>query len=328
MNTLSLPDYLSDLQFSLGGHTLALHPVSGQDGMYAVDFKAPTNTWGLFVNLEDEHGKLHDSQSDQVYRDGRVYSHVRNLRDPTGTPQIFSEWLRGQVAKLVHTFVRGHIDGTYCGLERSNVENKAHAVAVMCREIASLPPLPKADSFGCQEICHALTALLNAHERGTMSQHEAALVRGFLDEYSEPPFRRDLRDKTIQHAFVLLPDVVPAEILDYLEARAQEDVDKYSGGGKLTVENAGTVANLIQMQPAHLRSIYNGLVLPMCDTAGLCFAMATTLSATPAQAAAHAQRGLQLGPHPAQGALLRSPGAGPAPFGHEPWAEGRIECQE
>ena len=34
------------------------------------------------------------------------------------------------------------------------------------------------------------------------------------------------------------------------------------------------------------------------------------------------------GPDPAQGALLRAPGAGPAPLGHEPWAESRIECQE
>ena len=34
---------------------------------------------------------------------------------------------------------------------------------------------------------------------------------------------------------------------------------------------------------------------------------------------------------PSQGpgpALLRATGAGPAPLGHEPWADSRIECQE
>ena len=61
MTHLRLPDYLSDLQFSLGGKALALYPVSWAEGMYAVDFETPTDTWGLFVNLEEEHGKLHDS---------------------------------------------------------------------------------------------------------------------------------------------------------------------------------------------------------------------------------------------------------------------------
>ena len=56
MTHLRLPDYLSDLQFSLGGKALALYPVSWAEGMYAVDFETPSITWRLFVNLEEEHG--------------------------------------------------------------------------------------------------------------------------------------------------------------------------------------------------------------------------------------------------------------------------------
>jgi len=292
MTTIPLPKYLNDLQFSLGGKPLALHPASSEEGMYAVGFEAPTDTWGLFVNLEGEHGKLHDSQSVEVYRDGHIYSHVRGLHDHVGTPEVFSEWLRGQVTKLIHNCVRGHIDGTYYSLEEANGKNEAHVVALMCREIASLPPLPTVEPFGCQAICDALTALLNAHERGTMSQHEAALVRGFLDEYSAPPFHKHLRDKTIEHAFVLLPDVVPAAILDYLEAQAKEQL----GNGEVSVEGAASVGRLLDLQPAHLRPIYNGLLLPRCDTPELCFAVATSLSASPEEAAEYADRGLKLSP--------------------------------
>ncbi len=296
MSTFPLPTYLSDLQFSLGGKALALYPVSWPEGMYAIDVEAPTGTWGLFVNLEEEHGKLHNSQTVEVCRDGRVYSHVRSLHDHVGEPQVFSEWLRGQVAKLIHNCVRGHIDGTYCQLDQNAQTADVSTIATLCREIAALPPLPEVEWFGCQTICHALTALLNAHERGTMSQYEAALVRGFLDEYSDAPFRRDLRDKTIKYAFVLLPDVIPAEVLDYLKARAQEHVDKYSGGGELTAEKAGWLGGLIQMQPAHLRPIYSGLVFPLFDTPELCFAVATALSAEPEPAAMFAERGLRLSP--------------------------------
>ena len=114
--------------------------------------------------------------------------------------------------------------------------------------------------------------------------------------WTEPTFRRDLRDKTIEHAFVLLPDVVPVAILDYLEARAKKQFDKYINGGELSVENAASVGRLLDLQPAHLRPIYNGLVLPWCDTAELCFAMATTLSDSPEEAAEHADRGLKLSP--------------------------------
>jgi hypothetical protein len=296
VSTLPLPDYLSDLQFSLGGKALALHPVSWEEGMCAVDFEAPTDTWGLFVNLEGEHGKLHDSQSVEEYRDGRVYSHVRSVHDHVGTPQVFSEWLRGRVARLVHSLVRSHIDGTYYRLEENAQKTDASIIAAMCREIAALPPLPEVASFSCQSICDALTAILDAHERGAMNQHEATVVRGFLDDYSDPPFRQDLRDKTIQYAFALLPDVVLPPILDYLEAIAKEQLDKYTNGGELTVQNAISVAGLLGLQPSHLRPIYNGLVLPRCDTAELCFAMATTLGANPAEAAEYADRGLQLSP--------------------------------
>lgn len=292
MTPLPLPDYLSDLQFSLGGKALALYPVSWEEGMYAVDLEAPTNTWGLFVNLEEEHGKLHDSQTVEVYRGGRVYSHVRTLHDHVGTPQVFSEWLRGRVTKLIHNCVRGHIDGTYYQLDQNDQKADVPTIATMCREIAELPPLPEIEWFSCQSICDALTALLNAHERGTMSQQEATLLRKFLDEYSEPPFRRDLRDKTIEHAFALLPDVVPAAILDYLEAQAKKQL----GNGELSVEGAASVGPFLERQPAHLRPIYNGLLLPLCDTPELCFAVATALSANPETAAEYADRGLQLSP--------------------------------
>ena len=296
MTGLPLPDYLSDLQFSLGGKALALHPGSWGGGMYAVDIEAPEDRWGLFVDLEAERGRHHDSQTVEEYRDGRVYSHVRSLGDDVGTPQVFLDWLRERVTQLVHKRVRSHIDETYDRLNNSDGLNEAHGVAVMCKEIAALPPLPKVGPFGCQAICDALTAIVNAHERGTMNPQEAALVRGFLDEYSEPPFRHDLRDKTIQHAFVLLPDVIPAPILDYLEARAKEQLDKYTGDVELSVQNAASVGRLLNLQPAHLLPVYNGLVLPQCDTAELCFAMATTLGANPAEAAEYADRGLQLSP--------------------------------
>jgi hypothetical protein len=133
-----------------------------------------------------------------------------------------------------------------------------------------------------------------------MNQQEAALVRGFLDEYSEPPFRRHLRDKTMPHAFVLLPDVVPLPILDYLvareRAREREQLEEHTGGGELTVESSVSVGRLLDLQPAHLRPIYNDVVVPSCDTGELCFAMATTRSADPAEASEYAKRGLQLSP--------------------------------
>ncbi len=296
MTTLPLPDYLSDLRFSLAGKTLALHPVSWADGMYAVDTQAPEGSWGLFVDLEQRRGKHRDSQTVEEYRDGRIYGHVRGLHDHVGTPMEFSDWLRKQLAKHIHKLVRGHIDETYYRLKNDERATHVPSLAAMCRDIAALPALPEIEPFGCQTLCDALTAISNAHNRGTMKHGEALIVRTFLDDYGEPPFRKDLREKTIQQAFVLLPDVVPGPILDYLEARAQAEVDKYSGGEPLTVENAATLGRLLQMQPVHLRPIYNGLISPLCNTADLCFAMATTLGANPSQAAAHAQRGLQLSP--------------------------------
>ncbi|MGB0591101.1 MAG: TPR end-of-group domain-containing protein [Myxococcota bacterium] len=264
--------------------------------MYKVDLQAPQDSWGLFVDLKRERGTYHDSQSVEEYRDGYVYGHVRRQHDHLGTPREFPDWLRERVTELIHELVRGHIDRTYDCLEKSDREDKAHMVAAMCRDIAALPRLPEVQPFGCQSLCDALTAILSAHEQGIMTQQAAVLVRTFLDEYSEPPFRQRLRDKTIQHAFALLPEDVPASILDDLEARAKAKLAKATSDGELTLQNAASVGRLLELQPAHLRPIYNGLVLPRCDTAELCFAMATALSASPVEAAEHAQRGLQLSP--------------------------------
>ena len=136
MTPLPLPDYLSDLQFSLGDMALALHPVSWEDGMYAIDLKAPKDSWGLFVNLERECGKHHDSQTVEEYREGCVYCHVRSLHDHVGTPREFSDWLRERVTKLFHKLVRSHIEGAYDRLDRSSGKDKAHVVAALSRPLS------------------------------------------------------------------------------------------------------------------------------------------------------------------------------------------------
>ena len=293
MDPLPLPDFLADLQLSLAGKPLALHPVSWDQGMYAVALDAPEGSWGLFVDLEQERGRHHDSQTVEEYKQGSVYGHVRSLHDHVGTPKAFEDWLRERVTKLIHQLVGRHIDGTYDRLEQEGVAATASTLAAMCHEIAALPPLPKVEPFGCQPICDALAAILKAHERGTMQDDEAATVRFFLDEYNEPAFRKHLRDQTIRHAFVLLPDVIPHPVRDYLEASAREQFDKYTNGSKLTVENTASIGRLLELQPAHLRPIYNDFIVPRCDNAALCFAMATTLSADPAVAARYAEMGRQ-----------------------------------
>ena len=307
MTTRPLPDELADLSFSLAGKKLALHPVPWEEGMYAIGLEPPRSSWGLFVDIEGHRGRRHDSQTVTEYCDGHMHGHVRQLQDHAGTPAEFWAWLRAEVIRLIHGLVRRHIDGTYARLEgngdddgdaddRRDDASDADVLVSMCRDLAALPPLPTVTPQGCQSICDALVAILRAHERGTMEASEAAVVRAFLDEYSKRPIQEHLRDKTIQHAFALLPDDIPDLIRGYLEDGARAQVDRYTAGGELTVDNVASLGRLLEMQPAHLRPIYNALVLPRCDTAALCFAMATALCASPAEAAAHVARGLALSP--------------------------------
>lgn len=297
MPTLPLPDFLSDLQLSIAGKPLALHPVAGEDGTYAIGLTAPTSSWGLFVDVERQWAKEHDSQTVTVYEQGREHGHVRGLHDYKGTPRVFSEWLRERVTKLIHDLVRGHIGGTYYRLSKADDEDHSPDIAQLCREVAALPPLPEApDFYGCQPICAALTAIAHGHERGAMTDEEAAAVRVVLDTYDSPPFRKELREQTVKYAFVLLPDVLPAPLSEYFEAEAAELFDRWTEGGEVTVAHLATVGVGLDHLPAHLRPLFQRLVDPKCDTPGMFFAMATGLSGNPAEAAKYATKGLELAP--------------------------------
>ena len=72
MNTLPLPDILSDLRLTLGGKELKLHPVPWDEGMWSIGLDAPEDSWGLFVNLEQERGQHHDSQTVEEHYGGQT----------------------------------------------------------------------------------------------------------------------------------------------------------------------------------------------------------------------------------------------------------------
>ena len=299
MTTRPLPNILSDLRLTLEGRELKLHSVPWDEGMWSIGLETPEDSWGLFVDLEQERGRHHDSQTVEQHHGGQTYEHVRHLHDAQGTPQPFNEWLRERATKHVHHLVQGHVDKTYYRLAKQADSSSIERIIAMCRDIAALPPLPPVEWLNTQSLCDALTALIRAHDRGQMSQEEAETIRGFLDDSNEPPYRQHLRDKTIQHAFVLLPEAIPSPLRDYLEETARREVDRYTREAEITVDHVATLGRLLDLQPEHLRPIYTDAITPMINTADLCFAMATALSAHRVDALDYTLRGLKLSPrHP------------------------------
>ena len=264
--------------------------------MYAIGIEAPEDDWALLVNIEEQRGREHDSQSVRVYKDGHAHFHMRSMHDYNGTPMVFEEWLRERVTDLVHDTVRGHIDGVFYRMKEAKPKKHRQMLVTMCREIAAMTTLPKPRHFGAQPICDALSALLHAHERGTMNEQEAVTIRGFLDAYDKPPMHKNLRDETVKYAFELLPEIVPAPVKDYLEREAKEQLGKISSDGDMTLQHLANFARTIVFQPAHIRFVYHDLVMPNCNTASACFIVATGLAAIPEEAVEYAGKGLGISP--------------------------------
>ena len=170
MTTRPLPNILSDLRLTLEGRELKLHYVPWDEGMWSIGLEAPEDSWGLFVDLEQERGRRHDSQTVEQHHGGQTYEHVRHLHDAQGTPQPFTEWLRERAIKHVHhlfkdTWTRPTIAW------RNNPTHPRPSASSRCVATSALPLLPPVEWLNAVPVRRA-HALIRAHDRGQMSQAE------------------------------------------------------------------------------------------------------------------------------------------------------------
>lgn len=295
--SLPLPDDLSGLQFSLAGQRLSLYPK--EDGTFCINVGPPTSSWGLVVDLEEQRGRERHSQGIREFRDGRVYLHFRGMADLQGSPGSFEDWLRERVTELIHAQVRGHIESTLTSLKEETPSAHEAVVKRLCQELADLPPLPQIQHAGCQPICDAYAALLQAHHRGSMLEEEAEVIRAFLDAFHEPPMHKHLRDQTLQQAFILLPPDVPRPVREVLDAQVRVMMGGLADADVLSPSQLGGCGPFIQRQPVFLRRYFHALLLPRCATDASCLTLALAFAQTPAEAVAYASKGLTLSPtHP------------------------------
>ena len=169
--------------------------------MWSIGLETPEDSWGLFVDLEQERGRHHDSQTVEQHHGGQTSS-VRHLHDAQGTPQPFTEWLRAGNQARPSPCSRTRGQDLLSPGEASRLILDRRIIAMSRHR--SITTTSTRRWLNTQSLCDALTALIRAHDQGQMSQG-AETIRGFLDDNNEPPYRQHLRDKTIQHAFVLLP---------------------------------------------------------------------------------------------------------------------------
>ena len=91
MNPRPLPEFLSDLHLTLAGRPLALHPTAADPDWFWVGLAPPESDgeWGLRIHLDKQQGERTDSQTTDVFGDGRLKGHVRHLHDHVGAPMAF-----------------------------------------------------------------------------------------------------------------------------------------------------------------------------------------------------------------------------------------------
>jgi hypothetical protein len=298
MTARPLPAFLSDLAFSLAGRNLALHPMSGEPGWFWVGLAPPETEgeWGLRIHLDRQQGERTDSQTTDVFRDGRLHGHLRHLHDYVGTPTAFEAWVRDCVAKMVHQLVNRHVEGVFDAAKDAEPRERARAVERLCRDLSALGRLPETSGRSSQLLCDAHAALLGAHERGEMSDEASHTIAAFIEGSDGYAFARHIRDRTVEHACVLLPDALPASVQALLALQAQEALAGVLENAPLRPSHLANAGPFLLSRPPHLRAACHALLLPRCDTAALCVTLAMALSSDPRQAVPYLAKGLSLAP--------------------------------
>lgn len=298
MSAQSLPAFLSDLHFTLGGRDLALHPSPDDPGWFWVGLEPPESDgeWGLHIHLDQRRGGRTDSQTTQVFRDGCLQVHVRHLHDPVGTPMSFESWARCCVAELIHQLVNHHVEGVFEEAKDASPEERVRRVERLCRDLAALGRLPETPGRSSQLLCDMHAALLSAHERGGMIDEEAHTIEAFIEASDGCPLARHLRDRTVEHAAVLLPEPLPAPIHALLADQAQAALADLLKRARLRPRDLANAGPFLGRQPPHLRAAFHALLLPRCGTAALCVTLALSMSADPNLACLYVEKGLSIAP--------------------------------
>ena len=291
-----LPDFLSDLKFSIGGQTLRGFEVPHEPDVFRIDFRSDGyQSVGLFVNFEAEYAKIKTSQSTTIFQSGEVRTHTRwdGLPKPEQVGD-FKAWIRAQVIKDIDRLLSWHMEGVVG--KDALAEGTAH-LEQLCADFAALPDFKMTHIYENSIYYRFLGAIHRLRTKQSTLDNEEPILREFVDNHvlKPIPLGDTYMEMCVSVALHICPE--PAGVLAPLIEKMLDSLfSPHEALGEPTLHSVTQVSRLLSKMPEVIRLQAQPRLLALCISPPLSHAAAYELRGQQSEAAVYIEHGLAQSP--------------------------------
>jgi len=293
-----LPDFLSDLAFSLDGHPLQSFPMAEDPDVFHLRIANDTHlNTGLFVRFKGKSAEVKCSQAITRYKRGKEWFY--GAWDPNyPTPrdaEPFEEWVRHELIKDIDRMLAWHIERNT--RKHPIAENKEY-YASFCEDFAALPEFQMTHHNERSFLYKMLGAVHRSLQSGTTTRADEDIFEHYFEAREKNTFSytEDLAESCFQIALCVLPSI-PTTLQMGIEKQVAKKFAYYAALPEdLLPQNLWILAKPIARFPKAYREAAHPYLLQLCKSGPLCQVLVAAFKAFPEEAELYIQQGLSLKP--------------------------------
>jgi len=294
----SLPDFLSDLTFSIGGNTLQAFPMADDPEVLHLKLEGDSSdNTGVFVRQKGKTAEVKCSQAITRYQRGkeRVYGawdpHYPTPRDA----EPFKEWVRNELIKDIDRMLSWHIERH---TRKYPIAENTERYLNFCKDFAELPDFEMNHPHERSFLFKMLGSVHRVRQSGVVSKTEEANFAKYIQARDNNAFdyTESLAESCFNIALCLLP-TIPAALQASLEDKVATMFEPYQDSHEdLSPQQLWLLAKPIVYSPKAFRDLAHPQLLKLCTSGPLSHVLAAALKEFPQEAELYIQHGLSLKP--------------------------------
>lgn len=289
----SVPEFLSDLIFTIGGKTLQLFPVPNKDNLWHFGIDPDKHKkYGVFANFESEYAEIRDNYSVKFYRSGTVRWHTcfdQETPDANEAPP-FKEWLRNEVLKDISRLIMWHLSDVFT---QHPIADNIELYKNICGEFTNLPKFEFQHHNHSGMVFDVLSTIHRNIINKTLPSDQLIFPRFIESIQEDTPSNQSL--STIVQLILNLMPTIPDCVRTYYANKMMQEYG-YNDLKPLTVERLQYLSKFIKKLTPVERSFHHNILLRRCTTSGLCHVMAAAVFDHPKESEPYIQKGLSCTP--------------------------------
>ena len=300
MTNQPLPEFLSDLFFTIGDKSLQLFPSRHprQKEGFQIEISDQFYDSGLIVNLTEEWALLKDSHSTTQYMNGRTTCWTQwDDRTPDSHPAVeYKQWVHDTVKEDINRMISWHISDL---MHNYPIQSNLERYHKLCEDCSNLPDF-QMNHHHESSICFRLLGAVHRERIQAPIEGDESIFHQFIEDLQNPD-KKNIKDSYMQALQIVL-HVLPTlsgELFSYVE----KEIDtQYVGGldptlsedtmNHFALHQAKYIAGLSPME----RQLHHSRMLPLLQKASLHHIVASQLQTLPDEAEPYILKGLDIDP--------------------------------